>query len=74
MANPETLKQLCYDEKGAVKPKPECRAALINHLILDESMDIDDAEDLAEKTLQEVNLWEQPEEKKDVSLPTPPLP
>ncbi|MHB8830519.1 MAG: hypothetical protein ACYC44_00110 [Patescibacteria group bacterium] len=61
MANPETLKQLCYDEKGAVKPKPECRAALINHLILDESMDIDDAEDLAEKTLQEVNLWEQPE-------------
>jgi len=72
MANPETLKQLCYDEKGAVKPKPECRAALINHLILDESMDIDDAEDLAEKTLQEVNLWE--EEKKDISLPTPPLP
>ena len=72
MANPETLKQLCYDEKGSVRPKPECRAALINHLILDESMDIDDAEDLAEKTLQEVNLWE--EEKKDVSLPTPPLP
>lgn len=66
MANPETLKQLCYDEKGAVKPKPECRAALINHLILDESMDIDDAEDLAEKTLQEVNLWEQPE-----AAPTP---
>ena len=61
MANPETLKQLCYDEKGGVKPKPECRAALINHLILDESMDIDDAEDLAEKTLQEVNLWEQAE-------------
>jgi hypothetical protein len=60
MSTPETLTKLCYDEKGAVKPKPECRAAMINHLILDEMMDIDEAEDLAEKTLNQANLWEPP--------------
>ncbi|MDD2786192.1 MAG: hypothetical protein PHS79_04885 [Patescibacteria group bacterium] len=58
MSTPETLTKLCYDEKGTVKPKPECRAAMINHLILDEMMDIDEAEDLAEKTLTEANLWD----------------
>lgn len=68
MANPETLKKLCYDEKGEVKPKSECRAVLINHLILEEMMDIDEAEDLAEKTLQSVNLWV--EESKDEPAPT----
>lgn len=67
MANPETLKNLCYDEKGEIKPKSECRAILINHLILDEMMDIDEAEDLAEKTLQAVNLWA--EENKDDQAP-----
>ncbi|MFA6161145.1 MAG: hypothetical protein WC766_03105 [Patescibacteria group bacterium] len=68
MANPETLKNLCFDEKGEVKPKSECRAVLINHLILEEMMDIDEAEDLAEKTLQSVNLWV--EENKDEPAPT----
>jgi len=57
MANIDELTKLCYDEKGGVRPKPECRAVLINHLILEESLDIDEAEDLAEKTLQQVNLW-----------------
>lgn len=61
MANPEILKNLCFDEKGEVKPKSECRAVLINHLILEEMMDIDDAEDLADKTLRELNLWKEPE-------------
>jgi hypothetical protein len=57
MANIDELTKLCYDEKGGIRPKPECRAVLINHLILEESLDIDEAEDLAEKTLQQVDLW-----------------
>ncbi len=57
MPNHETLKQLCYDELGALKTKPECRAAMINHMILEEMLDIDEAEDTAEKTLQLLTLW-----------------
>lgn len=67
MENSETLKHLCFDEKGALKPKNECRAVIINHLILDEMMDIDESEDLADKTLRELNLW--PEEKKEDPAP-----
>lgn len=33
---------------------------MINHLILDESYDIDDAEDLADKTLKDLDLWPEP--------------
>ena len=58
MANPEVLKALCYDDRGGVKPRPECRSTLINHLILDEMMDVDEAEDIVEKTLNELALWE----------------
>ena len=58
----EELKNLCYDEKGDVKSKMECRASMINYLIIDESLDIDDAEDLADKTLKELNLWPDPVE------------
>lgn len=61
MADQQMLKGLCYDEKGGVKPKNECRAAMINHLILEEMMDIDAAEDLADKTLREANLWGEPQ-------------
>ena len=66
MATQETLKNLCYDERGAVKTKAECRAALINHMILEEMIDIDEAEDTADKTLRELNLWPEPEK---VELP-----
>lgn len=64
MADPQTLHQLCLDEQGSPKPKNECRAAIINHLILDEMMDIDEAEDLAEKTLRGTGFW--PEEKIEI--------
>ena len=57
MPTPETLRALCLDDTGAARPKNDCRAAIINHLILEEGLDIDEAEDLAEKTLREVNLW-----------------
>ena len=57
MTDKDMLVKLCYDEKGQLMPKPSCRAAMINHLILEEMMDIDEAEDLAEKTLNEINLW-----------------
>lgn len=41
--------------------KPQCRAAIINHLILNDMIDIDEAEDTADKALRESGLW--PEEK-----------
>ena len=64
MATQETLKNLCYDDRGSIKTKAECRASLINHLILEEMVDIDEAEDLADKTLRDLNLW--PEAEKPV--------
>lgn len=60
MLNKETLQNLCYDEHGALKPKEACRAAMINTLILDEMMDIDEAEDAIDKLLRELNLWGEP--------------
>ncbi len=60
MADQELLRGLCYDERGGLKTKGECRAAMINHLILEEMVDIDDAEDLADKTLRDLNLWPEP--------------
>jgi len=52
----EKLKNLCYDN-GVLQPKDQCHAKMINFLILEEMMDIDDAEDLAQKTLSQLDLW-----------------
>ena len=60
MADKELLRRMCYSESGSVKPKAECRAEMINHLILEEMMDIDEAEDLVDKSLREFNLWGEP--------------
>ncbi len=60
MPEQEILKSLCYDERGEVKTKNECRAAMINYLILEDTLDIDEAEDLAEKTLKALDLWPEP--------------
>ncbi|MFZ6015564.1 MAG: hypothetical protein ACOYUZ_04395 [Patescibacteria group bacterium] len=57
MADQEQLKKLCFDEKGELKSKAECRAAMINHLILDEMMDIDESEDFVDQTLKALDLW-----------------
>jgi hypothetical protein len=57
MASIEELRALCFDEAGAVKEKPACRAVLINHLILEELMDVDEAEELTEDTLNQLGLW-----------------
>lgn len=51
---------MCFNEDGSVKPKAECRADMINHLILEEMMDIDKAEDLIDESLLEFNLWGEP--------------
>ncbi|HWQ99722.1 MAG TPA: hypothetical protein VN397_02640 [Candidatus Methylomirabilis sp.] len=67
MASPEELKVLCYNDRGGLMTKPECRTALINHLILEEMLDVMDAEDLTDKTLRELNLW--PVEEKPDSTP-----
>jgi hypothetical protein len=61
-ANIEVLKALCYNDEGSVKPRTECRSMLINHLILEESMDVDEAEDLVEKTLNGLGLWSEKSE------------
>jgi len=65
-ANPEVLKALCYADDGSVKPRMECRTELINHLILEEMMDVDEAEDLTDTTLTELGLWENPTPHEDI--------
>ena len=60
MPNKDALQKLCYDEVGALKPKDQCRAAMINTLILDEMLDIDEAEDYIDKLLRELHLWGEP--------------
>lgn len=70
---PERFKPLCFADNGSLKPKEECRASLINHLILDEGMGVDEAEDLADKSLRESGLWPVPDfswdEEDEVSDP-----
>ncbi len=51
---------MCYAPNGAVRPKAEVRAEMINRLILDEMIDIDEAEDFIDKSLREFNLWGEP--------------
>lgn len=58
MPDHSVLKALCYTDSGEIKPRTECRSTLINHLILEEMMDVDDAEDFVEKTLNELALWQ----------------
>lgn len=57
MSDLSILRGLCLNEHGQPKSKSECRAAIINHLILEDMMDIDAAEDHADKTLREVGFW-----------------
>ncbi|MFH1620533.1 MAG: hypothetical protein ABIB04_00420 [Patescibacteria group bacterium] len=57
METKDILLKLCHDEKNELKPKNECRAAMINHLILEDGMDIDAAEDLADDTLNKSGYW-----------------
>jgi hypothetical protein len=56
----DQLRALCFNPDGTVRPKAEVRAETINKLILDEMMDIDEAEDLIDKSLREFNLWGEP--------------
>ena len=69
MATPETLRAMCLDERGDAKPKNECRAVIINHLILEEGLDIDEAEELAEQTLNQSGLWPENEVKPQEDVP-----
>ncbi len=57
MDTKEKLIGLCKDEKDVLRPKNECRALMINHLILEDGLDIDAAEDTADKTLNESGFW-----------------
>ncbi|MBP7005513.1 hypothetical protein KBB27_00095 [Patescibacteria group bacterium] len=60
MPNKDELQKLCYEPDGRLKPKEPCRAAMINTLILDEMMDIDEAENFVDKFLRELHLWGEP--------------
>ncbi len=60
MPNKDELQKLCYEPTGALKPKEHCRAAMINTLILDEMLDIDEAENFVDKYLRELHLWGEP--------------
>jgi hypothetical protein len=60
MTTKEQMRAVCFTEHGALKPKNECRAELINQLILEDGMDIDAAEDTVDKSLREWNLWGEP--------------
>ncbi|QQR60466.1 hypothetical protein IPH19_03565 [Candidatus Uhrbacteria bacterium] len=60
MITKEQLRAMCFDEAGTVRPKAEVRAEMINKCILDEMMDIDESEDLIDKSLREFNLWGEP--------------
>lgn len=53
------IEKLCY-ENDALKPKPDCRATLIDYCILEDDFDIDEAEDAVDKALRERNLWNEP--------------
>lgn len=53
------IEKLCY-ENDVLKPKPDCRAALIDFCILEDDFDIDEAEDAVDKALRERNLWNEP--------------
>ncbi len=53
------IEKLCY-ESDVLKPKPDCRAALIDFCILEDDFDIDEAEDAVDKALRERNLWNEP--------------
>lgn len=54
---PDLIRQFCFTEDGLLKSKPECRAAIINHLILNDMVDIDAAEDMADEALHNSGLW-----------------
>lgn len=58
----ETVRKMCYAEDGTIKPKAECRAEIINRLILDPAIDIDidEAESFVDASLREFNLWNEP--------------
>ncbi len=53
------IEKLCY-ENDTLKPKPDCRAVLIDYCILEDDFDIDEAEDAVDKALRERNLWNEP--------------
>ena len=73
MENTDILRKLCYDEAGSLKQQNECRAVMINHLILEDGMGVDAAEDMADKTLRESGFWPIPKfDFEDEEEPVPP--
>lgn len=62
MIDKDKLRQLCFNEDNNLKAKAECRASMINALILDPAtnIDIDEAENTVDKLLREWNFWNEP--------------
>lgn len=62
MIDKDRLRKLCFNEENVLKAKAECRAVMINELILDPQtdIDIDAAENHVDKLLREWNFWNEP--------------
>jgi len=75
METQQKLREVCYDEKGTLKPMDQCRASMINHLILEKGLGVDDAEDTADKFIRTCGLWVVPkfdwdDEDKEEEMPS----
>jgi hypothetical protein len=66
MSDIESMRVLCLDHAGQPKDKNDCRAVLINHLILDEMLDIDEAEEKTDDVLKALGLWKEDAPSTDV--------
>lgn len=55
-----SLRALCLNEDGSVRPRAECRATLINHFILaSDDLDVDGVETQVDAAMRELALWEE---------------
>lgn len=57
MADINAIRLLCHDHAGQLKTKDDCRAVVINHFILEEMLDVDEAEEHTDRILNELGLW-----------------
>jgi hypothetical protein len=69
MAITGDFRALCLNDEGKPRNKPDCRAEIINHLILEELLDVDEAEERTEDILNELDLWSYEEPSEELGTP-----
>ncbi len=67
MADINAIRLLCYDHAGQPKTKDDCRAVVINHLILEEMLDVDEAEERTDRILNELGLWSEENRQDEIA-------